>query len=984
MKPVSMLAGSGLLLMGNATAQTTSRETGPLISPFGETEALRMGGTRRSRRVRLAMIGAVLALLFSASLALSPGAEAHIYWSTGSSIGRANLDGTGVDEDFITGTCGSFGLAVDDSYLYWVNAECHSIGRANTDGTGTDQDFITGLDLAGSYPAKPGGLAIDAASIYWYMAGVAPWNNTYGATNIGHANIDGSGAEEQFWMIGFIPAIGQGVAVDNAHIYFAGNSTIGRRNLDGSGYNGQFIYLGYAPLQIAVDGEHIYWTALFLNSIGRANLDGTGVNQNFITGAGAPAGIVVGNGHIYWTNGTSIARANLDGTEVDLNFITGVFANASLALDPPHVPDYMILGCDPPEVATWSSSKCIADVLDQSGDGIPATGTVSFTTNGGTLSASTCRLNIYSYCGVDWYPPANGVPGSSYWIKAHYNGDRTFLPGDFPYPAWVQIVAAGGSAPPPPSPPTWRERVLHELLRRSPEAFAEALIGNLEANGFQVSEGSAELYTLDDCIERTYPAMKNCFQANPAAPYVGLVVKSWPDEYVDPATVNAFVETDPGYSATYRLDPREAIVIYGEMPPPGRYMGLQTWEFSEQGKWSPDDYNEWASTPDLPFPMQYLFQTVPPDDPKSQRIITFSALGDVVNNVVMERQSGEYPFGEIRYFIITPSPETDRAVRRALQALGVADHHILTEQIPGRDEYGPVGPLGMGKSAIDFLSVFRYAVPNPGYEKAAAEWRADLPFTVLRVRASSSPGPVQRYGSLTFEPRTANSEAYLAGDLDDLVAAVCDRLGSHGFTSADCAQPPPASSFMSDLTSDYGWTGPYCRDIGMNCQGDQQEAAYPFSSARSLDTGEVFAVVGTLATETGNATYVGLSANDLSMMAGVANALDTDLKDSEGNVVIKGLRGSAGSYASTVENTDKFFVYYFAWDCALLAGVPGGNNCAPLPADLLPPDEGDPALRGTFTIGLRDYVAPGTQRGPDFTKLLTPRIFTFTPPVNFQ
>jgi len=247
------------------------------------------------------------------------------------------------------------------------------------------------------------------------------------------------------------------------------------------------------------------------------------------------------------------------------------------------------------------------------------------------------------------------------------------------------------------------------------------------------------------------------------------------------------------------------------------------------------------------------------------------------------------------------------------------------------------------------------------------------------VRASAFLGPVQRYGSLTFEPRTANSEAELAVDLDDLVTALCDRLGSQGFTSADCAQPPPPSSFVMDLGLEYGWAGPYCRAIGMNCQADQQEAAYPFSAPRFLDTGHVFAVVGSLATETGNATYVGLSANDLSMMAGVANALDTDLKDSEGNVIIKGLKGSADSYGSTVKNTDKFFVYYFAWDCDVLTGVLGGESCARIPADLLPPDEGDPGLRGTFTISLRNYIAVGTQRGPDPSKLLTPRIFTFTP-----
>lgn len=42
-----------------------------------------------------------------------------------------------------------------------------------------------------------------------------------------------------------------------------------------------------------------------------------------------------------------------------------------------------------------------------------------------------------------------------------------------------------------------------------------------------------------------------------------------------------------------------------------------------------------------------------------------------------------------------------------------------------------------------------------------------------------------------------------------------------------------------------------------------------------LMTGQVLAVVGTLATETGNATYVGLSANNLSMMVGVATGPDS-------------------------------------------------------------------------------------------------------------
>ncbi|MRR34436.1 hypothetical protein EG829_07005 [bacterium] len=412
-------------------------------------------------------------------------------------------------------------------------------------------------------------------------------------------------------------------------------------------------------------------------------------------------------------------------------------------------------------------------------------------------------------------------------------------------------------------------------------------------------------------------------------------------------------------------------MIYGLMPPPGRYMGLQTWEFSKHGKWKPKDYDQWADTPDLPFPMQYLFDTIPPGDPKSLRVITFSALGDVVNNVVMERQSG-YPFGQTRYFIITPSAATDKAVRLALQAQGVPDSHIFTEQIPSTDDFGLIGPIGMGKNAIDFATAFRYAVPDD--PKAAEDWRNNIPLTVLRVRAPDSLGPVQRYSSLTFEPRSANSEAHLAGDLQNLVAAVCDNLSSQGnLASTDCTQPPPASSFIPELVRDYGWTGPYCRNIAMDCQADQQEAALFFSSPRSLDSGQVLAVVSALATETGNTIYVGLSANDASIMGGVPNATILDT----------GLKGSADYYAPGDDpgRYATFFVHYFARDCGDVPGRP--QDCTEITAEMLPPAgdttaPGDPALHGMIILSLRDYIAQGTQRGPDASKLLTPRILTFS------
>ena len=65
--------------------------------------------------------------------------------------------------------------------------------------------------------------------------------------------------------------------------------------------------------------------------------------------------------------------------------------------------------------------------------------------------------------------------------------------------------------------------------------------------------------TARTCRDYTYPALKSCLTANPAAPYVIAAVKSWPHEYVNRALVNEFGKVRPGYSPTYRLHQREAI-----------------------------------------------------------------------------------------------------------------------------------------------------------------------------------------------------------------------------------------------------------------------------------------------------------------------------------------------------------------------------------------------------------------------------------------
>lgn len=200
---------------------------------------------------------------------------AYVYWAAGVTIGRARLDGTGTPSpSFITGLNAADAVAVDGSHIYWADAGNASVGRANLDGSGVVDDFIHAANTVN-------GVAVDGSHIYWANFG----------ESIGRANLDGTDVVQNFISTASNVI---GVAVDSAHIYWASAapSLIGRANLDGSGIQTSFIPDTRSPDSIAVDGAHIYWTNQTDGTIGRANIDGTGVTQSFFSG-GAGRGIAV-------------------------------------------------------------------------------------------------------------------------------------------------------------------------------------------------------------------------------------------------------------------------------------------------------------------------------------------------------------------------------------------------------------------------------------------------------------------------------------------------------------------------------------------------------------------------------------------------------------------------------------------------------------------------------------------------------------------
>jgi hypothetical protein len=492
------------------------------------------------------------------------------------------------------------------------------------------------------------------------------------------------------------------------------------------------------------------------------------------------------------------------------------------------------------------------------------------------------------------------------------------------------------------------------------ESKARRLINDLkEQKGFEVSRGYFKLYTIDDCAY-TYSIMRTCYANNPAAPYITFAVPPWPGEFVAPETSSLWGSSLKGYNDTFRFDPNEAIVILGRMPPPAAYFAKHTYLFSREGtiETGSDRYQDIDT---YMHPLLRLFFGYMPDatpEKPPPRFQSFSTLSNHINNVVIERQS-HAAFNQIKYFIITPDPLMDAAVREALAGISVKEEDIFTEKIPADMS------IGIDHASDTFTTILRYAQPADGGKPGTASdrWRNELPMVVLRVRNTlcNEPGKCeQRYPPFDFddlEKRSAVTELPYESDRDTLLYAVSQRW-KQPCSKADCSDRAETFTDLQEFPT--YMVGPLCTPFQENCLADNWDAAYQICSPRLLDNGEVYAVAGTLGTETGNATYVGFGINHGEVFLGVANLSDKDLK------------GTAKKYRGKVNHSGKFYLYYFARDCSGLEDLTDGN-CLELTEKMIPSDH-------HVGFSVRDYIRPGTQRGPDSSLILPSKVLKLMRP----
>jgi hypothetical protein len=492
-------------------------------------------------------------------------------------------------------------------------------------------------------------------------------------------------------------------------------------------------------------------------------------------------------------------------------------------------------------------------------------------------------------------------------------------------------------------------------LPRSLEQKVQDFQATLRAGGYEVARGYWTLWTVDDC---RFPlqTIGNCYGNNPTAPYALAVLPHWSDEFVDQSLHRTLTDDWGNMAPNYRLGEREALVVLAELPPPARYFGIQTNVFTREAKLSPGDpvYRLLNEHPRLKELQSIVFVSSPNPD----RRMLVASVGNSTNNVVIEQQSKDN-WGQQRFFVVTGDEAMATAMTGALAGLeDVEANQVFTE---------PVSPklvrLGYGREADDLITYIRYSMPND--IALGDQWRAQLPIAILRVRDAKGGKAVKPFDVPQYEDRVANTdEQALKEDLSKLVAAVKEHWGQVG---GDNALEFRSLSLWVDLIGQHclGHEGPpepaswITLPRGpMNCLGDSQDADYQISSGTfQLDDDQVIAVVGTLGTKTGNATYASLSVNWFPELVGVANRDDTVLEE------------SAKQFKDKLSNPDlysKFYVYYFARDCTGLYPW-----CEEIPRKLIP--RGD-----TIKIVQRNYVNPPSERypdsrrGPDPRKILNP------------
>jgi len=425
----------------------------------------------------LRLLQAMLGVLALAGLSASS-ASAYVYWTAGSAVGRADLDGSGVTQAFVSDPGIPDGIAVDGAHIYWGDGD--AIGRSNLDGSDPQPTWITGL------PQRPVGIATDAGHIYWVTTG----------SDVYSASLDGTDVTDLAHAPG---ATITALTVVDGTIYFVSDNSVYSVSAGGGTPNlvltAQAIDGATPPLLngIAYADGYLYVSELSLptgegaaafGSIGKAPLNNPGaVNETFINGLTEVAALASDGTYLYWAESvdsyqaTDIGRIPLsDPNDVQNTFITEPASVTALAADTGIDPTTTTVTCGPTAVAIGQPSSCTATVTDAASPSTP-TGTINFTGNGAAFFlGSPCQLTARTGGGAGCTVGADLTSVGSQSITATYSGDTAHQASSGTAALCAGTTAQCGGSPPPAPPPPPKPSCVVPKLKGKTLAGARAAL----------------------------------------------------------------------------------------------------------------------------------------------------------------------------------------------------------------------------------------------------------------------------------------------------------------------------------------------------------------------------------------------------------------------------------------------------------------------------------------------------------------------------
>ncbi len=405
----------------------------------------------------------VLGLVIAAGLAAP--AAADVYWANEgtSTIDRAEGDGTGVDDAFISGAnaaTSAHAVAVDASFLYWAHdgdgAATGNVGRAPlSNGAMANPAFVTTDD-------SPKGLTLDQAGIYWTQPTTAASPNT---PSIGRANIF-SGAVTNQRHIGGIGAAPCGLVTDFDKLFWA----LGGPPGTGSVWRAHGIFPPFSelvpntfpdetvddPCGVAETEGVVWWANRGSDRISSVDLNGTTLGTTIDRSAGSrPCGVAVDGAHIYWTEQgpDRIARANLDGSGVNAGSAFPIALTpgddpCGIAVDPTAAPEpaaqdfgETTVGGNS-DIATLVVHNTSSSTLDPTSATLAGADANQFRVTGDGCSINVVPVAQICVINADFAPTSEGAKTAILRVASNASNSPT----DF---------ALSGEAipPPPPEPP---------------------------------------------------------------------------------------------------------------------------------------------------------------------------------------------------------------------------------------------------------------------------------------------------------------------------------------------------------------------------------------------------------------------------------------------------------------------------------------------------------------------------------------------------